>query len=242
MSRFRRFPVSGPTVSPISLVLLVFVGAVFGLSLPLQAEPIRVTGGTIQGEPVIQAVRIALEGEGFSIRTGSGEDFYTPLAGCLPCESPVVNLGSRWQIGQSYGGQALVNGVRYDNVLFSPGTVMTFTTPNVTLTGTAAQTVSVPFTMTGVLKGYSDPNQENLLFSVDVTGRGTARARFSTFMFEGQTFYNTTTLPGTDYRLEYQFSAVPEPGTLLLVATGVVSVVSKTYRRSRQARRSVALA
>ena len=54
-------------------------------------------------------------------------------------------------------GEVLFNGVHYDAVYFAGGTVLKFTTPDVTLTGSAPdETTTVPFTFSGQLNAFSD--------------------------------------------------------------------------------------
>ena len=53
--------------------------------------------------------------------------------------------------------------------------------------------------------------------------------------------HSPTSLPGTDFDLEYVFSpsAIPEPGTLVLLCTGVLAIAAARYgSRSKPPARS----
>jgi len=202
--------------------------------LPLYADPIPLTAGTVEVNTGVRGARIFLQGDGFFIRTGGDEDFVTQLTFCRPCISPVVNMNGAWIPTFAPIADVLFNGVHYDQVYLGFfGTDLRFMTPDVTLTGTAPQTVTVPFTFSGQFDAFADFSLETHLFTASVVGTGKARAQFLVVPDSQPPLYGITLLPGKDFDLEYNFSAIPEPGTLLLMGSGFLGLVARRYRRHR---------
>jgi hypothetical protein len=153
-----------------------------------------------------------------------------------------VTLGGVWQPTDIRGGQAIFNGVYYQQLYFGFGqSGGTFVTPPVTPTGLGEQIVSVPFTFTGFVSAFATPNPgpgDAPVFSANLFGGGTATAAFFGLPPENgiPALYSPTVLPGADYQLLYAFSpgaaAVPEPGTVMLLGTGVIGLLGLRYRRA----------
>jgi hypothetical protein len=209
--------------------------------LPLHADPITVTGGTVQVEVSRSDARLTFVGEDFLVRTGS-EDFFTNVGPVSPFPTgTTVDLGGEWNPGDLFGGDGTFNGVHYDLLYF--GTSQnggTFTTPSITITGEGGlQIVELPFTYSGFVTAFSSPNAtpEDVVFTATLVGRGTARAAFFGYPPEDgfPASYSPITLPGTDYQLEYLFSpasaSVPEPGTLTLLGSGALLLIGAGHRR-----------
>jgi hypothetical protein len=210
------------------------------LPSPLRAEPVRVTSGEVQVETSLSLARISMAGSGFALSLGT-EDFFSDLRFCEPCDpsAPVVNLGATWKPTGTNGGSATVNGVHFPEVFFGLGTSGTFTTENFTLTGSESVTVTMPFTFRGTIAAFDSSNfnpfQDTPVFTLPVFGSGTARAHFIASIADGTPLFSNDALPGTDFNLQYVFSDVsttPEPGTLLLIASG--AAVAEARRRRRR--------
>ena len=150
--------------------------------LPLRADPITVTGGTVEVYASIRQARITFVGNDFRLETGT-EDFFTFVGALSPFPAgTAVNLGGVWRPTDVRGGEAIVNGVHYEEIYFgnlqSGGS---FTTSSVVLSGEGIQTVKLPFTFTGFVTGFSSINAqpEDVVFTASLVGSGTATAGFS---------------------------------------------------------------
>jgi hypothetical protein len=234
----RILPILRPSL-PAAVAALVMVS-----SLPAHADPITITGGTVQVEAAISDARLTFIGNDFLVHTGT-EDFITTVGRISPFEPGTpIDLSGRWWPGDIRGGEAIYNGVHYDNVYIAttPLSGGTFTTDPFLVTGEGLQVVSVPFSFTGIVSAFDHPNfsiDEAPIFTATLAGSGVARAAFGYAPGEPgySATYNISTLPGTDYHLEYRFStpaAVPEPSTLLLFGTGSLALVGLIRTRSRR--------
>ena len=144
-------------------VVLVLVFAPLS-PMSATADPITITGGSVQVEVNISDARISLTGDDFLLRTGT--DAFVTTLGNSPFPSGTTrNLGGAWQ-GDTAAGEATFNGVHYPLVYFvglpNNGT---FLAPSVTLTGGEGyQTFTVPFTFNGVATAFAsqDPAEQPL--------------------------------------------------------------------------------
>jgi hypothetical protein len=158
----------------------------------------------------------------------------------FPAGTP-ISLGGVWHPTDTRDGQAIFNGVYYPQVYFGFGqSGGTFVTPSVAPTGLGQQIVSVPFTFNGFVTAFatSNPGPEDVpVFTATLFGGGAAAAAIL-----GQppqdgfpAVYGPVALPGADYELQYVFSPVaapiPEPGTMVLMGSGVVGVLATRWRR-----------
>ncbi len=222
-----------------------FFLALFGLPLPLRADPITLTGGTVQVGVGIHSARITLVGDGFLVRTAT-EDFAAPIAQGPFLEGTSINLGGLWHPTDMHGGEGTFNGVHYPELFFGISTSGgTFVTPTVTLTGEGPHTVTAPFTFSGFVTAYATSNagsEDMPVFTTTLIGSGTARAAFFGLpsQFGIPALQSPIELPGADYQLEYVFSSspVPEPGTLVLVGAGVLGIAAARHRSRSNTRAS----
>jgi PEP-CTERM motif len=231
-------PMNRVTTLAVALVALV------ALPLPLRADPIAITGGTVQVEVSISDARITFLGDNFMVRTGT-EDFRTDVGSKYPfAAGTAINLGGVWHPIDTRGGEAIFNGVHYPELYFGFSTSGgTFMTPSVTPTGLGEQILTGPFTFSGFVTAWATPNPEPEdvpVFTANLFGGGTATAAFfgSPPQDEFPGFYSPTFLPGADYQLLYAFSPgaapIPEPGTMMLLGTGVIGLLGLRYRRPRR--------
>jgi PEP-CTERM motif len=231
-------PMNRVTTLAVALVALV------ALPRPLRADPIAITGGTVQVAVGISSARITFLGDDFMVRTGT-EDFRTSLGSDSPFPAGTsINLGGVWHPTDTRGGDAIVNGVYYPELYFGFSTSGgTFVTPSVTPTGLGEQILAVPFTFSGFVTAWATPNpgpEDVPVFSVDLFGGGTATAALFGLPPEHglPALYSPIELPGADYQLLYAFSPgaapVPEPGTIMLLGTGVIGLLGLRYRRPRR--------
>ena len=181
-----------------------------------------------------------VQGTAFSFFTGPIGGFLPNIDECLPCASPVVDLGAKLEtqkLGFEPGsGTGVVEGVSYPHVWvgFESGTI---TTPTVTLTELGESFVDVPFSFNTLMHGYlGDLVQGNLerVFTVELTGSGRASASFIGLADDehGQTF-SMGSLIRYDF-VQPQPQPVPEPGTLFLVGGAIAALAA---RRSLARRR-----
>jgi PEP-CTERM motif len=230
-------PMNRVTTLAVALVALV------ALPRPLRADPIAITGGTVQVAVGISSARITFLGDEFMVRTGT-EDFRTTLSQSPFPAGTSINLGGVWHPTDTRGGEAIFNGVYYPELNFGFSTSGgTFVTPSVTPTGLGEQILAVPFTFSGFVTAWATPNpgpEDVPVFSVDLFGGGTATAALFGLPPEHglAALYSPIELPGADYQLLYAFSPgaapVPEPGTIMLLGTGVIGLLGLRYRRPRR--------
>jgi hypothetical protein len=151
----------------------------------VRADPITLTGGTVQVEVNLKAGRVNLEGDGFFVHTGT-EDFFAAIANWpFPLATP-VNLGGLWRPTSAPAAAALFNGTYYPSIYLGSGTVGTFTTPSMTVTApdpfpvgghVGDTTISLAFTFAGELVAFDSFNPGVELFRTSLVGSGTAKTR-----------------------------------------------------------------
>jgi hypothetical protein len=204
----------------IKLLLLICFAAVSAAAT--RADPLVITSGSFQVTGSQGLVSFSVAGGGFSM---GGQDGTFKFPGCSPCASGALTNAGYFTSAINHVG-FVTGGASYSSVGFEIGNSFQFTGP----TFAVAQFVTVPFTFTGGVS-VSDPHPgAGFLFSYDFVGRGFATLEYVPFVgSEGRTFYSFR-------QATYTFTAIPEPATLSLFATGLtgVGVAARGRRAKRQ--------
>jgi hypothetical protein len=204
---------------------LVMVG-VFGYGSVAQADPILITGGSVgsfNGSDL----------PGFTL-TGSDSRFSGVLmiAGnpcCVFSPGEAVALATSFPIGVLPGQpiDQLVNGTRYPNTFLS-GEVFVSAVPFIAPPINGDETsLSTRFEMRGQISGFADVLRRVPLFSVAVTGGGTASLSARAFgdMYVGQGVFYSFQDP----------APTPEPVSIVLFTTGLLGFYARSRLRARGA-------
>jgi hypothetical protein len=222
-------------------IVRVLIGAsLFGFLLtaaaPAFADPVRiVTSGTISQLVEDGETGAAFFGSGFALT--SAEVSIIPAALCFPCTpGRSLDLSSTIRLNAFPPGTAIVDGQTYDEVYFGgrldidAGSVIV---PDVAVGGPYPR-LATAFTFTGTLQGFADVTRTGTpLFSLLVGGGG--RTSLGFFNYPTQ---NGMTTDGWQLEFE-QAAATPEPGSLLLFASGAAWLGRRwKMQRSRAVSRS----
>ena len=216
---------------------LLWLVLALALVLPSRAagDPVTVTSGFIifTDEPG----DFHFAGSGFSLGGSwfpqllSGTFWFNQCAPCLPGSTVDFGVSTyAFSTDRSAIAGGTVNGVSYPE-LFYTGEV-TFHGPTVlapALDVDGRMRTSGSFTFTGRIAAFANEAQSGApLFSGDLQGAGTAE------VFFGPGERSGVSLTDLEYRFEDQ-APVPEPGTIVLLATGLAAAAVRR-RRGQSAR------
>jgi PEP-CTERM motif len=216
-------------------VTAAFFGFVL-CGLPVRADPVVLTGGSVDTNLSLGLARVDFEGNGFSMRAGV-DGFVAPAElACTPCgPGTTVSLGAAFPSSTRAAGSATVDGVRYPQLFFD-GMTGDFSTRSFTLSGRSDVNVALPFTFSGTVNGYlEDPFSVGFtspVFTRHLSGTGVASAKF--FFINDSTSGPLFTIGGESLRFDFgRSSPTPEPATWFLVGSGILGVFSRRYIRGR---------
>jgi hypothetical protein len=218
------------------------VAAVVLAGVPAHADPIVITRGGLS----FQWTSVGIEGPFF------GFDFAEPpynlngyfgpymslpsnsVVSCWPCSNGdrvsfsatfPLRFGHVWIASEPDTGEGYFPTGRFS---FTSPDAQVFTEPE-----RGRGRVMAPFDFSGWLRIYSDETQTDIVFESSLKGRGTAVATFDDeFPFQTEHYWDSS---------RYVFAEVPEPATLVLVGSGLMSAgaLRGRSRRSSPNRRTV---
>jgi hypothetical protein len=204
------------------------------LAQPGSADPLRITSGAFLFD--IEGDRFTFNGSGFALATTENGIYTTnvfparcsnaPFSFCEEAEGSLADWSFRTAGEQLLGrGNVMLDGVNATNVDFV-GTMQVDVVPTPVSSGGALEFgFAAPFSFAATMRGIQGTEE---LFAREFVGNG----RFSV------AYEQVTSHPGFVMRnadadtLFYTFSAapVPEPGTLLLLGSGVAAAVVRRRR------------
>lgn len=216
-------------------LLALILGSSFGLAVSVHAEPICITGGSVQnfGPPTF-ATTIALTGTDFSY-TGFGAE-WIPIHVCatFPCRAGSTETATEvfTEGDQAFaGGSGTFKGTSFRIPYPSEGSTVrlkftaSFSVPSLfptePTTGPLEWTITTPFTFAGII----DPIN---LDPISLTGHGILTLSASTDGFP------------PDHGLyimqsaRFDFLSMPEPSSLVLIVSGLAALAG--WRLCRPAR------
>jgi hypothetical protein len=156
------------------------------------------------------------------------------LSRCSPCASgqlTSINANFAGEGGLGFGA-AMVGGINYSRVYYT-GVVSLTGSPTIVPSDTSPfVTINVPFTLNGFINGYeTSARLSPPIFSMMLEGQGIATLVLRSYFTQGSGWlYDFDSIT-------YNFSQAtptPEPATLVLFGTGLVTAAAR-YRRRRTA-------
>ena len=235
------------------LSALLLISGILAVPAVVRGDTIHITSGAAVSRNELTGVpsdvfgvdvTIASADHGFSLAasgdfSGGRYDLYGEClfgSGCEP--GHVHSLAMGW-IGSDFPGTATADGLTFSVALASEGTGSvdaefsgSWTAP--AFTGDTTASVTAPFTFTGVVDypgPPSDPNEPDLLPRRRDTLVGSGFATINLVWGGVNAQFGAWTYAGS----RYEFTATPEPATLLLVAPLAVALVRRrSLKRATQ--------
>jgi hypothetical protein len=217
-------------MSKIVIGLCAFV--MFVITPSVYADPILITSGSLSvsstGRP-----DYTLTGLNFSVTGANGDTGNSGPVGCVPCGSGTPTSTSSFFVGTSLGqGTATINGTTFNNVEFL-GEFTLGGSPVVLPVGTTNVSFTVPFSFVGNIRGCeSSVSCVNVIFStVELTGQGLATVEFN---FAGTTANGVSLYTFKSLTYNFQSSEIPEPMTIVLLASGLLGMGAGLRSRGKR--------
>jgi hypothetical protein len=192
------------------------------------ADPIVITSGTIAaGRPVsLASADVRVEGDTFSL---AGRFTEGGALACFPCPAGSHPIALFWA-GDMGSGSGTVNGTLYPSLFFGGTGFNVGGIATLPPDGPSMLSVTFPFSVAAgsTIWGFSDRERSNRVFALDVTGSGTA-VMTVVRPPSGPVLYDTQAL---SFTFGASPAPTPEPGSLLLLGTGLVGVIVRRARRT----------
>ena len=197
----------------------------------VHADPVVITSGSLTVVGIFGSPSYSISGDNFSVTATGGDLGNTP--NCLPCPSGTPISLSSFLVGTSLGdGTATINGTTFNNVGFLGQ--FSFGVNNIVLpAGTTNLTIMAPFGFTGDIRGC-DGNAlictTEVFSTTQLVGQGIAIAQFDFgSIVNGVTLYSFRSIT-----YQFQSAEIPEPVTIMLLASGLIGVGARLKSRSKR--------